>query len=145
MKYPLLVWKCSVCGADTHVNPPTEPEFEEQEVEVQVPETKMEPMEQTDPDTGEKRIVNAAYSVMTTQKVKRTVQKVAKLKRQNMFSGAMEEIHVPAYRDLFPRTIQFQLKLGSEQIQFNFCPDCFSKHKTKMTEFWNYVEKIPCP
>lgn len=112
-----LVWKCDICNKDTYINPPTEPDIEFKEVEVKLQDK--------------------------TETIKQPIQKKAKMKRQNIYTGDIEEIEIPLMKDLKPRTIIINLKAGAETIQKDFCMDCYQKHVSKeVSKLWKKLEGI---
>lgn len=126
-----VMWNCDICGKRTHVNPPTEQEFEDKEITTEVPESFI------DPKTKKKKIV---FKPITELK---RVPKVGKAYRQDIFTGKVEEIDVPMQKDLFPRTVIVQLTVAGEMVQRDFCKDCFNKDvQPKVKKLWDELSKI---
>jgi hypothetical protein len=105
------VFHCDICGKETSVNPPTETVMEDREVEYEVPDIDPNDVEGTR---------NRTKKMSITQKL----PKIAKMKRQNPFTGTIENIDVPMMRDLKDRAYILQLSIGHEAVQRDFCHDC---------------------
>jgi len=95
---------CDICGVETFINPRSEPQYEEKEVEVVVNEK-----------TGEKMKVVQKVPVMTT------------MMRQNHRTGEVQEISVQKVRDLDERAYLIQLTVGSEYVHRDFCKKCLDE------------------
>ena len=111
--------KCDICGKDTYINPPYE--IDEEEVEVD----------------------SFDFKTMKPTKVKIPMAKKGKMKRQNVFSGEVEEIEVPITKDLKPRAYMVQLQVGpSEYVQRDFCLECLESIKPQIKTLWDCLESI---
>lgn len=120
------VWHCDNCGEPTLVNPPTEPIFEEKEIVEKVPTTVMK--------DGKKEVV------WEEKKTVHKIPKVGKAKRQDPFTGEVEEIDVPEVRDLKPRAYLINLSVGQEIIQKDFCKKCLDEVLPEIQALWNKLE-----
>lgn len=124
-------FRCDICGKETMVNPPIERLMEDKKIERDVPYTV------TNPKTKEKKLLYKRETVI------QKVPKMSIMKRMNAQTGAIEEVPVPATRDLKPRAIIVSLSVGNEVIQRDFCVECFDKKiKKKMKGAWNLLEKV---
>jgi hypothetical protein len=105
----MVTWTCDICGKPTHVNPPVEPQWEERQVPVEMP----------DPNDPTK---------VTIVHVPQRLPKMAKMKQQNAFTGEIEDVDVQETKDLAPRTWIVSLSVGQDQIQKDFCKECLTEH-----------------
>jgi len=94
-----LSWHCDICGRRTHVNPPTEPMYEE--------------------------VVKKDADGKAT-KVKQPIQSIMRV--QDMNTGKVNEIQVVKQQDLEPRTVIVRLQVGQETIQRDLCMKCLKSH-----------------
>jgi ABC-type xylose transport system substrate-binding protein len=127
----IAVFKCGKCGCNTQMYPQGTPIMEvvEDEVQVEVHEA------------GKDGKVNVRFD---KQKRQRWVQKTRKMRRQNVFTGKVEEVEV-GLEDLgnTKKTFQLQLKLDDETITKAVCPACYKKHIQPLAEqLWRALEKL---
>lgn len=123
-----VLWHCDLCSKATHVNPPTQQVFEEREIEVDTPEIK---------------IVDGNQVLdMVKKKVTQKVPKLAKMKRQNLYTREVEEIDIPMMKDLSPRTYIMRVMVGSDEIQRDFCLECLDSVMPEFKALWDKLEKI---
>lgn len=135
----MLNWQCDICGKKTHMAPPTEPVYEEREIEVDGVE--MDEREFRDIDDVEKRI-RVQVPKTVRKKVRSKVPKMAAMKRQNPESGKVETIAVPEHRDLKPRAFIISLRVGGEKLQRDFCRDCLDSLMPEIKALWTRLETI---
>lgn len=118
----MVTWKCDICGKDTFVNPPTEPQFEERMVKVAV-----------------KGKDGETYEVEVPQ----TLPKMAKMKRQHLHTGEIEDVDVQEILDLAPRTYIINLTVGPEAVQRDFCKECLKEHvMPEVQALWDKLAAI---
>ena len=135
------VFKCDVCGKETHLNPPTEPIMEE--VEIEVEETFVEEYPVEVKENG--KTVKVMKKRPATRKVKKTVkkQKTVKVKSMDFNTGQIVEREVGATRDLKPRCYIVKLNAGPVQtIQRDFCEEHYKDFVKHVNALWGAMEKI---
>lgn len=126
------LFKCDSCGAETHMHPPTEPQFIEKETEHQVPKR--------DKDTGEVVIVKKKIQYETVKK-KVKVPKTVKTTVKNPHTHEPMETEVQEVKDLKPRALLVQCRVvGRDSMQKDFCVPCFeTKVKPEMKKFLDFL------
>jgi hypothetical protein len=137
-------WKCDQCGKDTHIHPPTEPLYDEKEVEIEVPEMVERDVPVLD-KKGNKTNKTEKRKVIELVKKKQLVKspRIIKVKKQNLYTKKMEEMDVHEQRDLFPRAFLVRLSFGmTEEVQRDFCRECLDKIMPKLKEVWDLLEKV---
>ncbi len=108
-------WICDLCGKPGVIHPRTEPIMQKKTVSVEVP----------DPKNPKERI---------QKKVTRDVPVTTTIRRQNTQSSRVETVEIPQMKDLEPRAILVLLQFGMENVQKDFCIDCYDKHIKKHVE-----------
>lgn len=128
-----ISWRCDICDKETQVNPKMEPQFEEKEVSVDVPQYV------DDPNKPGSLIMKM---VKQTQKFK--VPKMKKMTRKNPITGAQEEIDVQEIVDLEARAHIVTMQIGmTESLKRDFCEDCLKKEILPILKpIWDKLESI---
>ncbi|GEM_PF-3420888 len=129
-------WICDICGKQTLVNPPTEQVVEEVTREIQVPST----VEKEVVEAGQKRMKKTVE--FQTQTVTEKIPKMAKMKRQDPFTGEVQDVDVPELKDLKPRAYLVNLNVGHEMIQKDFCKECLEKVMPEVQALWDKLASI---
>lgn len=69
--------------------------------------------------------------------------KTAIARRQNPSTGEIEDVQIPAIKDLFPRTYIVGLSINHESISKDFCEECLKKHfMPEIKSLWKKLEDI---
>lgn len=105
-----LLWNCDNCAAPGVIHPRTEQMFKKETVTYEVPAP--------EPGNPLKKI---------KKEVERDVPLTTTLRRQNTQASRFETIEVPMTKDLDPRAILICLTFGNENIQKDFCMDCYNE------------------
>ena len=135
-----LSWHCDICGKSTHVNPPSKQKMEQREVETEIPITETKKVKDKEGNVTEVHIATGKKQKIRT---KAPFPVMRKFRRQNPSTGNVDIIDVPALEYLAPRTVLVSLKTGDENIQKDFCEDCYnSKVKLKVEALWKELELI---
>lgn len=120
----MVNWLCDICGTPGTIHPKTEPITKVQTIKVEVP----------DPDNIGK---------MKIQEIQKEVPETTILRRQDVQTGTIQKHVIQATRDLEPRSIIVSLKFGNENIQKDFCVECYNKHiKRHVEKMYIELEKI---
>lgn len=65
------------------------------------------------------------------------------IKRQNIYTGEIENIEIPKMIELKPKAILIHLSAGDETVRRDFCRECYnaSSIKVKTNALWVELEK----
>ena len=113
---------CDKCGKAGHIAPQTKVKLEKGEIEINIPDPN---------DPGEHIKQKVSYDKPVMKKVR----------KQNPFSGLIEETEEPELEYLQDRIIRVELALGfSERISREFCVECIEEVKEQLKSTWNTLE-----
>ncbi len=121
-------WNCDICGKPTQVNPPVKP----------IMDTVMVSVPAVDPATKQPKLDKAGKPVMV--EVPREVQRKGKQKMQDLATGLVRVVDVPAFEDLAPRTFIVRLGIGQETIQRDVCRECLPQVLPEAKALWDKLE-----
>jgi len=113
----MIRWNCDICGNPGVIHPRTEPLMRKKVVTVEVP----------DPENPKEKI---------QQKVTREIPLTTTIRRQNTQTSRVETVEIAQTKDLDPRAILVLLQFGMENVQKDFCMDCYN------TKIKKYVEPL---
>lgn len=66
------------------------------------------------------------------------------IKRQNMFTGEIENVEIPKLVELKPKALIISLSAGDESIRKDFCRECYAKSRIKVAvdNLWAELERV---
>lgn len=120
----MVTWLCDICGAPGVIHPKTEPVMEEKVIRMEVP----------DPNNPTKSII---------REITKDVPVTTTIRRQNTQTSRVETLEIGQTKDLQPRAVLVSLNFGMENVQKDFCKDCFdSDIKEHVDKLFDILHKI---
>ena len=117
-------WMCDICGAPGYIHPQTELVTRKKTMTIEVP----------DPKNPTEKIV---------KKISRDIPQTEVVRRQVTQTSRVETVEIPKMRDVQPRAILVQLSFGHQNVQKDFCMECFNGEiKEKVDELFDFLCKI---
>lgn len=117
----MVKWHCDICGKAGSVNPRSKPMTKE------VEKTVIEPTQ--------------VFGETKKRTIKQQIPLTTVIRRQNNQTGKLERHEIPLMEDLENRAIIVSLNAGMENIQKDFCKECFEEEiKPKIDDFFSFLD-----